>query len=182
MSVPWVATKCWQPCGRFKARRRRSSIICASCSPRAKADCRDATYSARPRETGTRAAFTSRRRVSRRRNPPPTGDGGLRCANPPYVRLRGNERTMCATRKDSVIRLAAMLLVAVTACAGAPSRADDVGAFYKGKRINLIVSYGPGGGYDVYARVLARHIGKYIPGNPTIVVQNMPGAGSVRGA
>src|SRR5262245_57432166 len=60
-------------------------------------------------------------------------------------------------------------------------RADDVADFYKGKRVNLIVSYGPGGGYDVYARVLARHMGRYIPGQPTIVVQNMPGAGSLRG-
>ncbi len=54
--------------------------------------------------------------------------------------------------------------------------------FYKGKQITLIVSYGPGGGYDVYARVLARYMSKYIPGNPTIVIQNMPGAGSLRGA
>src|SRR5204863_18809 len=65
--------------------------------------------------------------------------------------------------------------------ASARARADDVTEFYKGKRINLIVSYGPGGGYDVYARVLAHHMSKYIPGNPSIVVQNMPGAGSLRG-
>jgi len=63
-----------------------------------------------------------------------------------------------------------------------PAHADDVADFYKGKRVNMIVSYGPGGGYDVYARVLARYIGRHIPGNPTIVVQNMPGAGSLRGA
>jgi tripartite-type tricarboxylate transporter receptor subunit TctC len=63
-----------------------------------------------------------------------------------------------------------------------PAQADEVAEFYKGKRVNLIVSYGPGGGYDVYARVLARHIGRHIPGNPSIVVQNMPGAGSLRGA
>jgi tripartite-type tricarboxylate transporter receptor subunit TctC len=62
------------------------------------------------------------------------------------------------------------------------AQADDVADFYKGKRVNLIVSYGPGGGYDVYARVLARHMGRHIPGNPAIVVQNMPGAGSLRGA
>ena len=47
---------------------------------------------------------------------------------------------------------------------------DDVADFYKGKRINLVVSYGTGGGYDVYARVLARHMGRYIPGNPNIIV------------
>lgn len=72
-------------------------------------------------------------------------------------------------------------IVAAAVLVASPLRADEVADFYKGKRINLIVSYGPGGGYDVYARVLARHMSKYIPGNPTIVVQNMPGAGSLRG-
>ena len=63
----------------------------------------------------------------------------------------------------------------------APSRqVDTVAQFYRGKQLNLIVGYGPGGGYDVYARLLARHFGKFIPGNPTVVVQNMPGAGSLR--
>src|SRR5262245_47663750 len=61
------------------------------------------------------------------------------------------------------------------------ARADEVADFYKGKRLNLVVSYGTGGGYDVYARVLARHMGRHIPGNPNIIVQNMPGAGSLRG-
>src|SRR5690349_1213223 len=64
----------------------------------------------------------------------------------------------------------------------APARADDVADFYRGKRINMIVSYGTGGGYDVYARVLAKYMGKHIPGNPNIIIQNMPGAGSLRGA
>src|SRR5258705_13377777 len=79
-------------------------------------------------------------------------------------------------------RLCAALGLAVALLGACPAQADDVAEFYKGKRINLIVSYGPGGGYDVYARVLAKYIGKYIPGSPTIVVQNMPGAGSLRGA
>ena len=46
--------------------------------------------------------------------------------------------------------------------------------------MNLIVGYSAGGGYDTYTRILARHLGKHIPGNPTIVVQNMPGAGSLK--
>jgi hypothetical protein len=54
--------------------------------------------------------------------------------------------------------------------------------FYRGKQVNLIVGYGPGGGYDVVARLVARHLGHYLPGNPGIVVQNMPGAGSLRAA
>jgi tripartite-type tricarboxylate transporter receptor subunit TctC len=56
-------------------------------------------------------------------------------------------------------------------------RADSVADFYKGKSIQFVVGYGPGGGYDVYARLLARYLGKYVPGAPTVVVVNMPGAG-----
>ena len=77
-------------------------------------------------------------------------------------------------------RLCAAFIFAVALLA-TPAQADDVADFYKGKNITLIVSYGPGGGYDVYARVLARHMSRHIPGNPSIVVQNMPGAGSLRG-
>jgi tripartite-type tricarboxylate transporter receptor subunit TctC len=51
--------------------------------------------------------------------------------------------------------------------------------FYRGKTIRLIVGLAPGGGYDLYSRVIARQMGKHIPGNPTIVVENMTGAGSV---
>lgn len=64
----------------------------------------------------------------------------------------------------------------------APAQADSVADFYKGKQINMIVGYGTGGGYDTYGRLMARYIGKHIPGNPTVVVQNMPGAGSLRAA
>ena len=59
-------------------------------------------------------------------------------------------------------------------------RADPVADFYKGRTITLVVGYGPSGGYDLFARMTARHLGRFIPGNPTIVVQNMPGAGSLR--
>lgn len=57
--------------------------------------------------------------------------------------------------------------------------AQSVEDFYKGKQINLVVGSGTGGGYDSYARLVARHIGRHIPGAPTVVVQNMPGAGSL---
>jgi tripartite-type tricarboxylate transporter receptor subunit TctC len=60
--------------------------------------------------------------------------------------------------------------------------AQNVATFYKSHPITLVVGYGPGGGYDVYARLLARFLGKYIEGEPAIVVQNMPGAGSLRAA
>jgi tripartite-type tricarboxylate transporter receptor subunit TctC len=75
---------------------------------------------------------------------------------------------------------AAMGVVAIVACLGSAARADAVGDFYQGRQVTLVVGYGPGGGYDVFARLLARHLGKHIPGKPTIVVQNMPGAGSLR--
>ena len=51
--------------------------------------------------------------------------------------------------------------------------------FYEGKTLRLIVGTSPGGGYDTYARAIARHMAKHIPGKPTIIVQNMPGAGSM---
>ena len=60
--------------------------------------------------------------------------------------------------------------------------AQTAGDFYKGKTVNIIVGFGPGGGYDLYARLLSRHLGRNIPGTPNVVVQNMDGAGSVRAA
>lgn len=64
----------------------------------------------------------------------------------------------------------------------APTPTEDpdkaVADFYSGKTIRVIVGFGPGGGFDTTARILARHMGKYIPGEPTVVVENMPGAGS----
>ena len=54
---------------------------------------------------------------------------------------------------------------------------DD--GFYRGKSIRLIVAFSPGGGYDTYSRTIARHLGKYIPGNPSVVVDNMTGAGGL---
>jgi tripartite-type tricarboxylate transporter receptor subunit TctC len=52
-------------------------------------------------------------------------------------------------------------------------------SFYAGKTVKIVVGFSAGGGYDAYARTIARHMGKYIPGQPTIVVENMPGAGSM---
>jgi tripartite-type tricarboxylate transporter receptor subunit TctC len=73
---------------------------------------------------------------------------------------------------------AVALLLAAMLPSGAP--ADTVADFYRGRTINLVVGYGPGGGYDLCARLVARHLGAHIPGNPAVVVQNMPGAGSLR--
>ncbi|HWF96648.1 MAG TPA: tripartite tricarboxylate transporter substrate-binding protein [Xanthobacteraceae bacterium] len=73
-------------------------------------------------------------------------------------------------------RNAATLLAATLAFAALPARADSP---YEGKTITIITSTGVGGVYDLTARVIARHMGRYIPGNPTLIVQNMPGGGNV---
>lgn len=58
-----------------------------------------------------------------------------------------------------------------------PVAAQD--AFFKGKTMRIVVGFAAGGGFDTYARAISRHMGKHIPGNPTIIVENMPGAGSL---
>ena len=73
-----------------------------------------------------------------------------------------------------------IVLLGVSLLAGAASAQNAVEEFYRGRQINLIIGYGPGGGYDLVGRLLARHLGRYLPGHPTIVAQNMPGAGSLR--
>ena len=73
-------------------------------------------------------------------------------------------------------------ILAVLALVMPEAHADAVADFYKGKLIKVVVGFGSGGGYDAYARLLARHFGKHIPGNPSLVVQNMPGAGGLRAA
>jgi tripartite-type tricarboxylate transporter receptor subunit TctC len=71
---------------------------------------------------------------------------------------------------------------AVVAAVVVPSRADDVEAFYRGKTIELYAGFFVGAGYDLRARLLARYMGRYIPGNPAIIVRNMQGAGSLKAA
>ena len=69
------------------------------------------------------------------------------------------------------------ICVALLSLGGGAQAQDN---FFAGKRINLVVAFAPGGGTDVYARLLAKHITRHIPGNPTIVVQNLPGAAGLR--
>jgi len=75
--------------------------------------------------------------------------------------------------------LAAAAVVAAALAASAAANAQTPEQFYKGKQIELAIGYPPAGSNDVYARLLARHLGRHIPGNPTIVVENMAGAGSI---
>src|SRR3954467_2707788 len=78
------------------------------------------------------------------------------------------------------VRAAALMLSVVLQTL--PAVAQTVADFYKGKAVNILVGFGPGGGYDLYARLLGRHLGRHITGHPNVVVQNMDGAGSVRAA
>ena len=77
-----------------------------------------------------------------------------------------------------ILRYAA-LAIALAAIPAGSSQAQSVADFYKGKQVTMVIGFGPGGGYDAWARAIARHMGKHIPGNPTFVPQNMPGAGSI---
>jgi tripartite-type tricarboxylate transporter receptor subunit TctC len=74
----------------------------------------------------------------------------------------------------------AIVAIAFALTHGGPAWTQDVAEFYRGRSVSLLIGYSSGGGYDIYGRTLARHIGKHIPGNPTVVPQNMPGAGSLR--
>jgi tripartite-type tricarboxylate transporter receptor subunit TctC len=83
----------------------------------------------------------------------------------------------------SLRRLLSAIVAALAAVSTSPAQSQDaVEQFFRGKTINIYVGSSAGGGYDTYARLLARHFGKRIPGQPTIVVQNMPGAGSNKAA
>src|SRR5215470_1739766 len=88
---------------------------------------------------------------------------------------------MSMNRYRAVVSLTSAALLAAASAAGGHAQ-DAVEAFYNGRQINLIVGYGPGGGYDLTARLVARHISRFVPGHPSAVVQNMVGAGSLRAA
>ena len=93
-----------------------------------------------------------------------------------------SHRIASSSRRAVVTFAAVTAFVAGFAVAGiSAASAQDVAAFYKGKSLKLVSGSGVGGGYDQYSRLLARHIGNHIPGNPTLVVQNMPGASGIKG-
>src|SRR5215475_9847973 len=95
-------------------------------------------------------------------------------------RVRGNVYIVRASTICGMVMTKGRLVVLSMALAalfcGAQARADD---FCKGKVFTIVVGFTPAGGYDTYARNLARYIGNHIPGNPTVIVQNMPSAGSL---
>ncbi len=109
---------------------------------------------------------------------------------PATHRSRVYPRSAFSVRKSATADLRGSLrsrlrvtgLAFVFAALAGPAHADDVADFYRGKSITLAIGYSAGGGYDLYGRLLARYIGKYIPGNPAVVPQNREGAGSLRAA
>jgi tripartite-type tricarboxylate transporter receptor subunit TctC len=87
--------------------------------------------------------------------------------------------TTCVQYRHAPCAVAVALAIGSLAT---PAQAQSVAQFYTGKSITMAIGFAPGGGYDLYGRLVARHLSKHIPGNPQIVPQNMPGAGSMRAA
>jgi tripartite-type tricarboxylate transporter receptor subunit TctC len=100
-------------------------------------------------------------------------------------RLCRVEKSMGGRKKRKNMRSSLAIVVATLAvlllpCTGqTDAQSGQVADFYKGKQVSLYIGTEVGGGYDVYGRILARHLGRHIPGNPAVVVRNMPGAGSL---
>jgi tripartite-type tricarboxylate transporter receptor subunit TctC len=90
----------------------------------------------------------------------------------------GGSEWECRMRRG-VVAIGSLLWLAATC---APMAADPVEDFYRGRNVTMVIGYSVAGGYDNYARVVARHLGNHIPGHPTVLPQNMPGAGSLRSA
>ena len=95
--------------------------------------------------------------------------------------MGGRSRAFTVTRCISG-RAACAIAAVLLAVAARPASSAGVEDFYKGKTVPLIIGYSVGGGYDAYGRLVARHLGKHIPGNPSVVPQNMSGAGSLKAA
>jgi tripartite-type tricarboxylate transporter receptor subunit TctC len=102
---------------------------------------------------------------------------GPRASRPLLFRLR----TVGAGETPAIPGALAAAVVATAAfLAAAPARAAETSPFFAGKTVRIVVGFSPGGGYDLYARELGRFLGRHIPGNPVVVVQNMAGAGSLK--
>jgi tripartite-type tricarboxylate transporter receptor subunit TctC len=96
-------------------------------------------------------------------------------------RLEGTDGV--PTRRAAAFLAVMLPVVALASALGAiPAQAQTVEQFYAGRQVKLFVGGGAGGGYDFYARIIAPYMSKYLPGNPNIVVQGMPGAGGIVGA
>ncbi len=90
-----------------------------------------------------------------------------------------SSRRTCIPAKAACVLGAFLGAMQLGLAVGAEAAAQSPNALYAGKQIRMVIASGAGGGYDAYARALARYMGKYIPGNPSIVTQNMPGASGI---
>src|SRR5689334_4502200 len=84
---------------------------------------------------------------------------------------------MLARQRAIALGLAAVAILSVVS-----AQAEPIEDFYRGKTLRMLIGYGPGGGYDIYGRLVAEFLPRYLPGKPTIIAQNMPGAGSFAAA
>jgi tripartite-type tricarboxylate transporter receptor subunit TctC len=98
------------------------------------------------------------------------------------VQNNQNETSQERGEANAMSKIAAAALIGVLAFASAPAMADAVSDFYRGKQIRVIVRTTPATDYDQYSRLIARFMGKYIPGNPSMIVVNMPGGGGITAA
>src|SRR5712691_1345623 len=95
----------------------------------------------------------------------------------PISEIAGTSPAM--TDEGNAMRKFLLALILLSAVPSIATAQDNVAAFYRGKTVRLVVGIGVGSGYDINARLLARHLPKYIPGHPNVIVQNQPGAGSL---
>jgi tripartite-type tricarboxylate transporter receptor subunit TctC len=84
--------------------------------------------------------------------------------------------------RQTLPMIAGGVLLACVTFGATPASAQAPAGYYAGKQVKIVIGLGAGGGYDLWARTLARHIGRHLPGNPTVISQNMEGAGSFRAA
>src|SRR5882724_13066285 len=111
------------------------------------------------------------RRARSARLPHQTEQGPVRSPGKIVMTRRG--RGMRKAITCGVVGMAAAILLSAL-----PAHADPIEDFYRGKTLKMLIGYGPGGGYDIYGRLVAEFLPRHLPGNPTIIAQNMPGAGS----
>src|SRR5581483_3637698 len=94
--------------------------------------------------------------------------------------MRARERPMSRSARQLTFSLALLTPLAAAGAFAAPAHAQA--PFYAGKSVQMLIGMGPGGGYDIWGRTVAKHIGKHLPGNPNVVPQNLEGAGGIRAA
>jgi tripartite-type tricarboxylate transporter receptor subunit TctC len=95
----------------------------------------------------------------------------------------GQEANGAFSREKRIMRAAGIAGAIIAICAASgPSLADEIADFYRGKTVSIVVGHQVGTGYDIYARVLAPHLGRHIPGQPNVIVQNMVGASGITAA